>query len=317
MKHHFLSILTLSLLVLASRADQDLNRGPVPPAGPSSNVQDCVVLPGTTSAIQMRLYTNGLPKARHLVNTFEILADGETLLPAAGGDAASGPSSESGPWLHNILIDGLGPDLGSTNHLRILEQCSGSEWRYISLDVSSAYHGRVDHLQRGLLFVEPNLFVVCDRVVATKPVAYQMVLHPPATTLLDTNWGDLRVNGLKWGCRIRTPGRKGSLRSWKRIESPADSVISNTVTMVCGPTNKVTTLDVITVLAVYTEGEKQDFAFKLLESKTAVGARIHRAGLPTLVAFKTAAAAAGASLTGFEFSGPVGVAVFTPKQRTR
>ena len=82
--------------------------------------------------------------------------------------------------------------------------------------------------------------------------------------------------------------------------------------MQLGPTNKLAQLDLLTVFAVYRGGEKKNYAFKLLESNNAVGARIHRDGLPTLVAFRTDPAAGKASLTGFGFSGPVGVDVFKP-----
>lgn len=85
--------------------------------------------------------------------------------------------------------------------------------------------------------------------------------------------------------------------------------------MQLGPTNKLAALDLLTVFAVYRGGEKKDYAFKLLESNSAVGARIHREGWPTLVAFKTDPAAQNASLTGFGFTGPVGVDVFKPKLR--
>ena len=87
----------------------------------------------------------------------------------------------------------------------------------------------------------------------------------------------------------------------------------NTATFQLGPTNQLAVLDLLTVYAVHRSGEKKDFAFRLLETTSAVGARIHRDGLPTLVAFKTDPSATNASLTGFGFSGPVGVNVFTPK----
>ena len=105
------------------------------------------------------------------------------------------------------------------------------------------------------------------------------------------------------------------LRSWDRIETLADTFLPGTVTMQLGPTNKLVQLDLLTVFAVYCGGEKRDYAFKLLESNTAVGARIHREGLPTLVAFRTDPAAGNATLTGFGFSGPVGVDVFHPKRK--
>jgi len=60
-----------------------------------------------------------------------------------------------------------------------------------------------------------------------------------------------------------------------------------------------------------------DYVFKLVESNTAVGARIHRDGLPTLVAFRLDPANPNSSLDSFKFSGPVGVSVFRPKRNAR
>ena len=140
-----------------------------------------------------------------------------------------------------------------------------------------------------------------------------MLLHPPAATRLDTIWRDLRLDLPKGGFRISAPAGRHALRSWERIESAADSILPGTVTMQLGPTNKLAQVDLLTVFAVYRGGEKKDYAFKLLESNNAVGARIHREGLPTLVAFKTDPASGKASVTGFPFSGPVGVYVFKPQ----
>ena len=85
--------------------------------------------------------------------------------------------------------------------------------------------------------------------------------------------------------------------------------------MQLGPTTPRAELDLLTVFVVYRAGAKRDYAFKLLESNSAVGARIHRDGLPTLVAFKISPDGGTASLTGFGFSGPVGVDVFKPKPK--
>jgi hypothetical protein len=201
--------------------------------------------------------------------------------------------------------------------MTMIEQTAGRQWCYLALDATAAYRDRLQQYTRAVLFVEPDLFVIHDHLVAREPVRFQMLLHPPAATILDTNWGDLRLDLPKAGFRIHAPGRGGWLRSWKRIESAADAILPGTVTMELGPTNQVATLDVLTVFAVYPGGDNADYAFKLLESNTAVGARIHRQGLPTVVAFRTDPGADRASLAGLEFSGPVGVGVFKPKPKPR
>jgi len=312
-----LPVLVLSCLVFECPV------GGAPAAEPQSPVStaparaDFVVLPGPTNAVQFRLYTNASPDSAHVFNTFDLEAYGERLLQSPGrntlkGGLATSPSNAS---LHCILVDGEGANPGSTNNMTVVEQASGPDWRYIGLDASAAYRGRLEQYRRAILFIEPDLFVIHDHLVAKKPSQFQMVLHPPAATQVDDIWRDLRLDLPKGGFRIHTPGTKKSPRSWERVESAEDPLFPGTVTMQIGPTNKLAALDLVTVFAIHRGGEKKDYVFKLLESNNAIGARIHREGLPTLVAFKTDPVGQRASLTGFAFTGPVGVDVFKPKGR--
>jgi hypothetical protein len=310
-------IVILSSLLAAGQADETPKSGPQLPARALVASHDFVVVPGPTNAVQFRLYTNASPNAPQLFNTFEIEGYGEVLLQSVGGDHMKHglATSPSNVWLHNILVDDEGPKLTSANSMTVIEQASGREWSYIALDASAAYQKRLEQYRRGILFVEPDLFVLYDHLVAKKPASFRLVLHPPAATRLDAIWHDLRLDLPTGGLRIHAPGRRRDLRSWERIESAADSILPGTVTMQLGPTNKLAALDLLTVFAVCRGKEEKDYAFKLLESNSAIGARIHREGLPTLVGFKLDPTAARASLTGFGFSGPVGVDVFEPKQR--
>jgi hypothetical protein len=290
------------------------NAEPVRAPGPA--LQDCVALPSPTHPLQLRLYTNASPKARHLFNTLALELDGQPLLHSPHGETVRRflAATPADPSLHNVLINGMGPELGSANSMTLIEQASGPEWQYLALDASAAYRGRLQKYRRAVLFVEPDLFVLHDQLVAGEPVTFQMRLHPLAATRVDTNWGDLRLELPQGGFRIHAPGERRVLRSWQRIESPADALLPGTVTMQLGPTNKVSRLDVLTVFGVFRGPARYDYyAFKLLESDSAVGARIHRAGFPTLVAFRSDPAAASASLTGFGFTGPVGVSILKPK----
>jgi hypothetical protein len=281
----------------------------VPPAG-------CIVIPAATNAVQFRLYTNASPIAPHLFNTFEITASGKMWLRSPGGEPLIHWLAESKPEisLHNILVDGEGPILDPTNGMAVIEQASGPEWRYVALDASAAYRGRLQEYRRGVLFIQPDLFVLHDHLVARKPAKFQMLLHPSSATQVDPIWGDLRLDSTNGGLRIHTPSHRPELRAWIRVASVTDAMLPDTMAVQIGPSNQLATLDLITVFAVYPAGAKTDYAFKLLESKTAVGARIHRDGLPTLVAFKTDSAVTNPTLTGVSFSGPVGVDVFKPKR---
>jgi hypothetical protein len=280
---------------------------------------DFVVLPSPTNAVQFRLYTNASPDAPHLFNTFELEAYSERLLQWPAGDVLSRRTitSPSDPTLHNLLVNGQGPNLDATNSMAMIEEASGPEWRYVAFDASAAYRGRLEKYRRGILFIEPDLFVLYDHVVAKETVRLQMVLHPPAATRLDATWGDLHLDLPKAGLIINAPGRRRDLRSWQRMESPVDKLLPGTVTMGLGPTNKLAEVDLLTVFTVSPGGQKTSYAFKLLLSISSIGARIHRDGLPTLVAFRIDPATNNPSLTGFAFTGPVGVDIFKPKQKSK
>ena len=289
--------------------------GQDPPGISASSHRGSVTLPNLTNAVQFRLYTNSSPDSPHLFNTIEIEGYGETLLGSPSGNdfkrlLRTLPSSAS---LHNLLVNGAGPNLAAAGGMTVIEQSAGPDWVYIALDAGAAYRDRLKQFKRGILFVEPDLFVLYDHLVATAPSDFQMLLHPPAGARVDGVWGDLRLELPRAGITIDAPAGRNRPRNWERTESAADGILTNTVTIRLGPTNQLDQLDLLTVFAIHRAGERRDLAFKLLESTSAIGARIHRAGLPTLVAFRTDPGAGKANLTGFEFSGPVGVSVYKPK----
>ena len=312
-----LSLLTVSLL------PADVLSGPGNPstagnhALPAPLPAGCIILPGPTNALQFRLYTNASPDAPRLFNTFDIEGYGQKWLQGLDGDLCRRAlaASPSNAPLHNLLVDGVGPDLAPTNSLTLIEEASGAGWRFVALDASAAYRGRLKEFKRGILFVEPDLFVLHDHLVAEKPARLNLVLHPPTATELDPIWQDLKLLSSHGTMRIHAPGKKHDLRGWKRLPSALDLILPGTATMQLGPTNSVAALEVVTVFAINPAGQKRDYAFKLLESNNAVGARIHRDGLPTLVAFRTDPAVENPSLTGFAFRGPVGVDVFKVKRQ--
>lgn len=273
---------------------------------------DPIVVPNSTNPVQFRLYLNGSPSATHLFNTFDVEAYGELLLRSPEAASLRRLTSPSSAALHNFLVDGEGPSLDPTNSMSIVERASGPDWSYVAVDATAAYRGRLKQYRRGILFVEPDLFVLHEHFIAEKPSKFLMTLHPSAATQLDPVWGDLRLESTNGGVRIHAPGQKKDPRFWTRMES--SPLLPGTAAFQLGPTNKLAVLDLLTVFAIHKKGQTQELAFKLLQSNTAVGARIHREGMPTLVAFRNAPAESKPSLAGFAFDGPVGVDVFKPKR---
>jgi len=318
MKHILPLALLSSCLFAKCLAADDADKQPTPlPVSSATNLHDFVVLPNSANAVQFRLYTNATPDASHLFNTFEIEAYGEKVLQSPGGESLKRwpVRPPTGISLHNLLVDGRGPELHGTNGMTLIEQALGPDWSYLALDATQAYRGRLEQYRRGILFVAPDLFVIHDHIVAKAQLNFQMWLHPPAGTQVDPIWHDLRLDLPKASLRINAPSRR-ELRAWEQVMSPADAILPDTMTVKIGPTNKVSQADLITVFAVQPGGKKMDYVFKLVESNTAVGARIHREALPTLVAFRLDATQLTPSLDSFKFSGPVGVSVFRPKRST-
>ena len=277
-----------------------------------------VIVPDATNAIRFRIFTDATPDAPRLFNTFEIEGYGDLLLQSPAGESLRQwrAAKSSAAALHNVLVDGVGPELSAANSMTLTEQAAGPNWAFVALDASRAYRGRLEQYRRGILFVAPDLLVLHDHVVAKNPVSFQMRLHPPAATRLDPIWRDLSLERPQASLRIHAPSRR-ELRAWERVESPADALLPGTLTVQLGPTNQVAQLDLLTVFAVKPTGKPTSYAFKLVESNTATGARIHRDGLPTLVAFRLDPTNASPSLDGYGFTGPVGVAEFVPKRSLR
>jgi hypothetical protein len=317
MLHPFLAALALAAVLEAGPpADPPPQSPEAAPLTPDRN-RDCLVFPGGSSPLQLRLYTNAAPTAEHVFNTFALDGWGESLLASPTG-AAMAPWREAGRSMvspHNVLLDDAGPELGETNCLRLIERAAGRDWQYVGLDLTDAYRGRADRYRRGLLFVEPDLIVLHDHIVAPKPIRFQFLLNPPAVTVVDPVWGDLRLALPGAALRVNAPASKRSPRPWQRLGIVPNPGMPGTVAMRLAPTNRLAQVDLIVVLAVTPAGTNADYAFKLLESDTAVGTRILRHGLPTLVAFRTDSTATTATLAGFPFQGPVGVDVFRPRQR--
>ncbi len=310
-------LLPTNATVLMSAETRESSTGGLPSVDAVST--DFVAVPRAHGPVQFKIYTNASPDSQSLFNSFEIEAHGQSLLQTLEGKTLKGWLDSGGTReaVHQILIDGHGATLSPANGMRLMERAAGPGWEYMALDASDAYRGQLERFTRAVLFVEPDLFVLYDQVVAPAPVAFQMLLHAPADTRVDPDWGDLHLETTITNLRINTPGEQRSPRAWKKLQSGFESSIPGHATMQLEAAAKLTRYDVITVFAVYPARGKSDYAFKLLEGTTAIGARIHRAGLPTLVAFRTSPLGRPASLTGFSFDGSVGVDVFRPKFRTR
>lgn len=266
-----------------------------------------VSIPYERGAARLRFFTTGTPQAPARVNTLELECCGEVALPAIPIGAASEPIS-------NLLIDGRGPINAFTNTLRQVEEAHGPEWSYASWDLTPAYRDRVLVLRRGILFVEPDVFVIYDHLGLDRRIDAKVVFHLPKEARIDPIWHDLRWEGQRAMMRVSMPAERGSLREWQRVDSSGENVWPGTMTVQSEWSSGAGSCDVLTVIAVSERSRGGKYDFKRLEARNAVGVRIHRDGYPTLVAFRVNSEDAEVSLTGFRFRGPVGVSVYRPRK---
>jgi hypothetical protein len=287
------------------------------PADPVALTTGHVTLPSATGPFQLQLGLSGAPASGLPLNGFTLAACGTNLLdPRLPEIAAVVPRRGSGA-LADVLVDGTGPDPAFTKSLPIVERLSSKDWECVVVDATAAYNKRLTRFRRRILFVQTNLFVIYDDIEAAAPVKIEYRLRSPAELQLEDRSGDLRLETpaagftAHWLC-----SEASSFPTWSRAEESSgrgldfgSGRVLHTVS-----TNKLALVRTLIVLIPHCAGQKKGTGFKLLESDTAIGARIYRDGLPTLVAFRTVGTGE-ANLTGLKFTAPLAVDVFRPKPR--
>jgi hypothetical protein len=220
--------------------------------------------------------------------------------------------------LSDLWLDGEAVPMAGTDRVRIIEQRSSNDWTYASVDLAPLPAGRVRRFTRHLLHVEPDLFIICDEVVLTEPATVEVGWWFPAGVARDAAREEWRLQLPKAGVTARIlASPRNRERLWP-AGAGSQHQAANARDAVCvrsGTTNKTVEFRQVTALVPHAQDGGRSLAFKLLESDSAIGMRVHRDGLPTLIAIRTDAAAAEANLTGLKFTGPVAVDIFRPKRR--
>jgi len=235
----------------------------------------------------------------------ELSAFGEVLFSAASeGDSL---------WLDNRLVR-----VAKVDVFQLVERRSSNEWEYAAIDLTASYDPGLKYFKRHLLFVQPDLFVICDEIAVAQPAAIETGFWFPESLDFDSARSEWRVQSANAGLTIRAFGSPGAgwrsqLASDTTSGGPAASQLGKCLR--AGVTEKVAELRQIIVLVPHEKNRKRSLAFKLLESDTAIGVRAHRDGLPTLIAFRKYHGTAEADLTGLKFTAPVAVDVFRPKRK--
>lgn len=140
-------------------------------------------------------------------NSFLLYAFGERLLIRSGYRDSYG-SDHHRNWMWQtrstncVTVDGKGQVAHSAAAQgRITAFYTSPELHYVEGEAGAAYGGELESFRRGILFVEPDLIVVHDRLRAKAPVHFTWHLHAPEAFEIGED-GEVFVRSGAAACRV-------------------------------------------------------------------------------------------------------------------
>lgn len=245
------------------------------------------------------------------IGPIRLQAYGDTLIDSAFLQSATTAS----PWLRvgNESFSMLG-----TTQPAPTATLQSNDWQYLRIDGATTANGILKSARRHMLLIEPDLVVVLDELVLNQSTSIELQLPSRQELQHDTLRDEWTLQSEHAGVVTRFLSLPKSVQSWNATAASGasrGSTNSRAGLMRSVVAESGLEFHHLAIFAVHTNQARRSLAFKLLESDTAIGARIHRDGLPTLVAFRKVSCAGEANLTGLKFTAPVAVDVFRPKRR--
>lgn len=286
----------------------DANLPPLPPAKAPADLPPSKIFRGigvaslhttlTNSAADVHLLFKSSPfgsqsHGHNPQNSFQLNAYGESLLTTCVYRDLHG-SKFHYRWAHStkahntVLVDGEGQiphSATATGRISNFQLTAG--WDYVEGDASSAYGGRLTRALRKVVFVKPDLIVLCDDLAAPKPVSFQFMLHALSPFEVDAEHSRLSVKQPNAGVIVQyvSPTPLG-FRQWDGYDPKPDRDFPNQWHVEAGTQTRLSELRMLTVLAPHRAGQEGASRTDGLETDTAVGVRVIRSGQTNLVAFR-------------------------------
>ena len=289
----------------------DANLPPLPPAQAPTNLPVSKVFHGigvaslhttlTHSADDVHLLFKSSPfgsqsHGHNPQNSFQLNAYGEALLTTCVYRDLHGSKFHT-RWAwstraHNaVLVDGEGQiPHSATATGRIAAVQLTPAWDFVEGDAVSAYGDRLTRARRKIVFVKPDLVVICDDLAAPKPVTFQFMLHALAPFEVAEQAARLSVKQPKAGVTVQylapAPLR---FRQWDGFDPKPSREFPNQWHVEAGTPGRQAELRMLTVIVPERAGRpKGGWSAERLETDTAVGVRVVKDGKPTLVGFRKA-----------------------------
>lgn len=228
-------------------------------------------------------------------NSFQLNAYGEALLTTCVYRDLHG-SKFHYRWAHStrahnaVLVDGEGQiphSATATGGISSFQFNAG--WDYVEGDALSAYGGKLTRARRKIIFVKPDLIVICDELAAPRPVSFQFMLHALAEFRVEEEAARLSVSQPKAAVTAQYLSPVPlKFRQWDGFEPKPDKEFPNQWHVEAATQEKLTELRMLTVMVSQRSGERTTWQAERLESGTAIGVRFVRQGKPTTIALRKA-----------------------------
>lgn len=246
-------------------------------------------------------------------NSFQLNAWGEALLTTCVYRDLHGSDFHM-RWAHStrahnaVLVNGEGQiPYSAAATGRIGDFQLTPKWDYVEGDALAAYAGKLTRARRKIVFVKPDLIVVCDDLAAPQPATFQFMLHALGPFTVDEAAARLSAQQPRAGVSVQylSPVPLG-FRQWDGYEPKPTREFPNQWHVEAGTTNRLSELRMLTVILPHRAGAQTPWRAERIETDTALGARIVRGGEAWIVAFRKADAGR-ATLGEARFDTPVWV----------
>lgn len=243
-------------------------------------------------------------------NSFCLNAFGESLLQATDyRDWQNSPFHLT--WVkgtrsqNTFLVDGQGQSLNGLPLGKIADFRLEKDIDYVVGEAAAAYEGRLKVFRRSVVFAKPDVIVLYDDVVPTKPAALQVMLHSPGEFTIDEQHQRLVVDRPKAGVAIQylPPGGALALRQWHGYDPAPSTRFPDTWHVEAATPAPVESLRLLTVLVPYRAGAAPAWTAERVDTESALGVVVHLGSRTVTVAFRTAAEGP-ATLNGQAVDGP-------------
>lgn len=216
-------------------------------------------------------------------NSFTLNAYGDALLVnCVYRDWHGSPFHTQWCWstkAHNaLLVNGEGQKPHSPDPFgRIIAWDFQGKVDYVAGDATDAYEGRLKRFIRHIIFVKPDVVIVADEIVATKPSTFQWMLHGLSEFVVDEPKQTLAFERERAGLLVHYIAPESlRFRQWSGYEPQPDIVYMGGRTfptqwhIEASTTTQREQIFTLTVLRPYRRGERIERTLTVEQNETAI-----------------------------------------------